>query len=790
MRPDSTRLIRIVAAGSSDVGPTEELKGAMSFSEIRQALCQAFGTAFPGSGGDIVDLYPDKAIIRDASGTMYEVPYSIDEEGKVTTGDMAKVRKQIEYVRMNAALSLMGAAGEATNPDYGYKWHVQILVPGPDKQGLFDYLQEAVRAAAPVYEGAKVFALSQGQHADPKNPYGKSVRDLVGWIDGVAASASGLEGTLHIMKTASWLRDQLVELEANKQLSLLGLSHDVQGQVGKVRGAGPRPVEKIVRVDSVDVVYDPIAGGKFLRMAAAGQTGGADKEAKMLVGLLAALKIARPEEYQKLMAAGKVTDGNAVEGKITEGEVMALFGAAPGFPAQDNKEAKEILEQTRIASCGITLNAELAESGLPVLAANRVRKQFEGRAFETEALRAAIKEEKEYIDKITGSGSVQGAGGLRGGLEEPEKIQAAMDKMFGVDVDEKFKDVPAMTGLRAAYVHLTGDDEVTGRPDRMSREAKRIAASYIEMLRLPAAYDSASFTYALGNSMYRRLIQDYREVDYFESFIISNERNAKDFKTIESILITYPGDMPDIDPESGDYVEEIGPATDAEVAYHVNQKGRIITVTRKTIINDDLSVIQRILSRRGRAARRTFAKRVWNPIINNAVYLGDSKNVFHADHGNLGAVTLTNDATGIQTLTNRKVAMFNQTEPGSGEKLALRPRYLCVPIELESNAFALNQPWPIAGTINPNAGLFGRDNERIITHPLFTDTTDWVMLADKTAVEMIEVAYLNGQKEPQLFVADNPLVGQMFSGDKLQYKERHEYEAAVMDYRGFDKSVS
>jgi hypothetical protein len=46
-----------------------------------------------------------------------------------------------------------------------------------------------------------------------------------------------------------------------------------------------------------------------------------------------------------------------------------------------------------------------------------------------------------------------------------------------------------------------------------------------------------------------------------------------------------------------------------------------------------------------------------------------------------------------------------------------------------------------------------------------------------------------GQEQPEVFVADNQQVGQMFMADKLQYKIRHEYGAEVVDYRGMDKSV-
>jgi len=679
-----------------------------------------------------------------------------------------------DYVRVSASAHLLRAAESLPDEDKGYKWHVQIIEAGPDKQGNVEYPYEVLKAAAPLYEGARVFALSQGQHTDSNNPYGKSVRDLVGWLSDVKSNGKGLEGYLNILKTAKWLRDALVDAFERGKNDLIGLSHDVLGKVAK----GKRIVESIIRVDSVDVVYDPIAGGKFLRMAAARDKGQAEKEGSMLEKILAALKKARPEKYKEI--EGKVADGT-----ITEDEVISLLAAAAEDRTNELEEAKRLHEQMRITACGVTLQNELKDSGLPDLSQTRIKKQFGGKIFEAEALQAAIKEEKEYIDKLTGSGTVSDSGQLRMGNEEPEKIQAAFDKMLGVQVDERFKDVPQFMGIRAAYVHLTGDENITGVPDRKSM---KLSNQFMEMMRMPAAFSSSTFTYVLGNSLYRRLIQDYKALDFGEQNLISYERNAKDFRTLESVRIGYFGDLPDVNPENADYTE-ITAVSDEEISYAINQKGVILTVTRKYIINDDLKSIATLISRLGRAARRTFAQRGWDKIITNATYKADNKALFHNDHGNLGAVALTNDATGITTLYNRLTAMFNQTEKNSGKKLGLRPRFLWIPIELEAIAYGLNSPWPGVAGGNPHAGRFGANHERIITLSLTTDANDWGLIADKNDVELLEVAYLNGQKEPELFVADNPLIGQMFVADKIQYKQRHEYEWEIADYRGLDKSV-
>jgi hypothetical protein len=759
-----------------------------SFDDIRDMIYAGLP-----DGWWICETFPDYVIVENSNtgDDMWQIPYTISVDGdQVTLGEKVEVERQ--YVKVEAAARITASVLDKNDPNYGYKWEVQIAEAGPDKQGIANYPLAVLQAAAPIYEGARVFALSQGQHDDPANPYGKSVRDLAGWLSDCKACATGVKGIFNISKTAKWLRDMVVDAWERGKKDLVGLSHDVLAAYSKGKN-GMKEVEKIVRVDSVDVVYDPIAGGKFLRMAAARTAG--RKEEQMIERLLAALKAQRPDLYATI--EGKVTSKTVTEEEVLElltrgltpaADTDARIQAAVKKALADGgnvAEVQKVLNDAKIVACGMTLNSELKESGLPELSQVRVKKQFEGKFFEVDALKAAIKDEKEYVDKITGSGSVSGSGQIRPGTEEPERVQAALDKMMGVVVDEKFKDVVAFASLRAAYARITGDPDVRGIPNR---DGVRFGEAYMAYMQLPAAYSSSTFTYALGNTMYRRLIQDYNIPRWREDILISYKRNARDFRTLESVRIGYFGDIADVDPETADY-QEIPMITDEEVSYSLNQKGAIFSVNRKVIINDDLRTVQMSVAHIGRAAKRTFSNRGWAKIVNNATYKGDNTAVVTAGHGNLGSVALTNDATGITTLTNRLVAMYGQTEKDSGAMLGLEPKYLCVPRAYLEVAKGLNSPWPGVAGGNPHAGRFGEKHENIITMLLTADTNDWVLVADAGDVELLEVAFLNGQEQPELFVADNPLVGQMFMGDKIQYKLRHEYEWEIVDYRGFDKSV-
>lgn len=744
----------------------------LSYEQIREKLNQMLPSMY------ILEMYDDHIICEKNGGGYCSIDYKVADDDTVTISESVEVQKEYIPVKAQAAMTLTAASGKTGDADYGYKWRVQVIKYGIGKDGRINWPREPLVAALDKFNGARVFALSDAQHRDGS----KSVREIVGWLDNQSDTGKAIEADFNILKAASWLRDVAVDSFERGNPELIGFSVDIGALTTKKLIAGQQVLEPVkIKSVEVDVVYNPTNDGKFLRMAAAAQAG--QKEDNMWKRLLAALKGMRPELAAQLDALDAKGD------TATDAEISQLLAAAmpEQKPADIEKllaamkgdtstvdEAKKLLDQARIVACSTTLDSELKASGLPELSQARVKKQYEGKVFEAEHLTAAIKEEKEYLDKLTGSGTVTGSGQIRDVQGEPERLQAAFDKTFGIKVDEKFKDMPAFEGLRAAYVRMTGDTDVRG-----------VITDNKILQRLQAAFASNSFTYLLGNTLYRRMVQDYKEIsDYGVSRLVSSKRNAKDFRTIESVRIAYFGDIPDVDPEAADY-QDLGTLSDEEVFYALNQKGGLLIITRKMIINDDMNAVDKIVSRVPRAARRTRAKRIWNKFISNATYKGDSKTVFHADHSNLGSV-----AYGIASALAAKTAMAQQAEPGSAERLMLRPVTVAFPSELYGIVKNVNDFNPQAVAIGDGNSMFGFFKpEGMIECPFMTDATDWMMFADPSEVEIIEVAFLNGQEEPEMFIADNPAVGQVFVADKIQYKIRMEDECEILDYRGAYKAV-
>ncbi|PKN60676.1 MAG: hypothetical protein CVU53_01915, partial [Deltaproteobacteria bacterium HGW-Deltaproteobacteria-11] len=517
--------------------------------------------------------------IRELDDKLYRRSFAIADD-QVTLGDVAEVKRQVEYLPLQAASRILAAVGEPGSEDYGYQWRVQVIEYGPGADGRINWPREPLVAAIGLYDGARVFALNESQHQAGGKPFGKSVREIVGWLKNPQDTGSGIEADLFILKSAQWLRDGLVDSHERGNPTLFGLSHDVTGKAVTKLVAGKKMKEPTqITAIEVDVVYNPTNNGQFLRMAAAIQAG--QEEDAMLQKLLAALQKTRPDLHKQIsdgMDVGTIDEDQALQmvaaatvkdaggDEKNEKLVAAIAGKLKEFVVTGERDEVKGL---KLMACSMTLERELTASKLPEPAQKTLRERFDGKVFETTELQAAIKSTKEMLDAVTGSGGVLGAGEIRAGRESGEKLQAAMDGMLGLVVADDLRAVPAFTSLRAAYVEMTGDTDVTG------------VLNPTQLRRMQAAYGDLTFAYALGNTMYRRMVADYREAGDFgvSRLVGGNIRNARDFRTLESIRIGYYGDLPDVNTDNEDY-PDLGEVSDEKVEYAINEKGGIITINR------------------------------------------------------------------------------------------------------------------------------------------------------------------------------------------------------------------
>jgi len=151
--------------------------------------------------------------------------------------------KRDQTANLREAVSL--GPGARIDRESGIIRGVRIL--GPKSRNGRKYLREAVQAATPLYEGAKVY-LNHGKEVV------RQVADRWGQVVNVAVQEDGgLAGDLKYNKKH---RDTEAILEAIEQFNDFGLSHDVEAILGEDTDGSPA-VKRIVSVNSVDLVEKP-----------------------------------------------------------------------------------------------------------------------------------------------------------------------------------------------------------------------------------------------------------------------------------------------------------------------------------------------------------------------------------------------------------------------------------------------------------------------------------------------------------------------------------------------------
>jgi hypothetical protein len=327
-----------------------------------------------------------------------------------------------------------------------------------------------------------------------------------------------------------------------------------------------------------------------------------------------------------------------------------------------------------------------------------------------------------------------------------------------------FKGKNGQHSIRAAYAAITGDTRVTGR----IQDAHRMKASI----------NTLSFDQIFGDAAHKQMIEDYAALGMDDWKKIVKIVPLSDFKTVHRIRKGGYGNLPVV-AEGADYLALTTPG-DEEQSYAPTKKGGTEDLTLEAIKNDDTGGVRDIPLSLARSAKQTLREFVFNDLLASNPTMGyDLTALFHANHGNLGSAAL--DAT---SLTARRQAMARQSRLTNGKRLNIRAQYLLVPVDLDKTAFDLTAK---PGDFTPTSADYTRTFQlEPIVVPEWTDATDWCLIADPRLCPTIEIGFVDGNEEPQLFVQDAPNGGSMFNADKLIYKIKHPYGGVNLDHRGVD----
>ncbi len=682
----------------------------------------------------------------------------------------------------NAALSgeegaMDPAASAAPASSQAQRFHARFIRAGalralPGGKSRLSISAEALQAAAQEgkFDQLAVFL----DH--PRYLEHPSLSRLIGYTRQASFNpgTQAVEGEIELLQNAvaahaqSLVQASLANPELDIGLSLVFYPEWEEGQPGAVR--------RMQAVDSLDLVFQPAAGGRFLQALDAVNQEQGER--------LCVIEPVQPENLSKIVSIHHQNE-QGDDKAMNQMEASESKDQAPcemqGSAANPIAVPASWLSAVRQA----TSESMLAASGLPEAARQRLSSQEYG---SPEDVAQAISREREYLAQLAQDQVIQLPGqpprspsisGMRSPLD---RLELAFDALLnGVRPPEG---IQPLTGIREFYHHLSGDYEMTGQfqPERIQL----------------AAVNSSTMANMTANVLNKRLVNEFKQYPrWWEPVVL-----AEDFSSLQAvkwITLGGVGELPTV--AEGAAYTELSWDDSAESASFV-KKGGYLGITLETIDKDDTA--------RVRAAPRALAQAAWLTLSKtiSAIFtassgvgplISDGTALFTSGHGNLGSTALS-----VTSYNAARLAMRKQTELNSAERLGAltAPKYLLVPPDLEITALqvlASEYDYTYAlsnGTAAPvNVLTQGNDfqarmnfaRSRVIVVDLWTDTNDWAASADPRLYPTIGLAFRYGRM-PEIFSVASPTAGLMFTNDTMPVKVRFFFAAGPMDYRGLYKA--
>jgi hypothetical protein len=199
--------------------------------------------------------------------------------------------------------------------------------------------------------------------------------------------------------------------------------------------------------------------------------------------------------------------------------------------------------------------------------------------------------------------------------------------------------------------------------------------------------------------------------------------------------------------------------------------GRIVTVTRQAIINDDLGSFSRLPTQFGYAAAQLEGDLVYGCLTGNPV-MSDGQPLFSAAHKNLAAPA----GIDLAAMTAARSLMRNQ-QSSDGQYLGIEPRFLIVGPALETTALQFTSTTIVPTT--PTAVIPSYFKAlQVVVDPRIQDTS-WYLAASPLQIDTIEIARLASMpEEPEVATR----VGWEIDG--VEFRGRADRAAAAIEWRG------
>lgn len=416
-----------------------------------------------------------------------------------------------------------------------------------------------------------------------------------------------------------------------------------------------------------------------------------------------------------------------------------------------------------------------------------------------EDLQKAMEQERKRTSEITAlfrDFDVEGADeAIVMGVSVDEARAMVMDQLRarnkGVSVtmgeaeSDKFRAAAQDAVLMAAGIPVAdaapGAQELRGHSmvelARESLQREGLKANFGDNMELArqAINSTSTFPAIMANLANKSVMVGFNEAETTYQ-IWAGKGSNRDFKEAARVALSEAGNL-ELVPEGGQFQQDF--LGEASARTKVATYGKLFSLTRQAIINDDLGLFSKIATKYGSAAKRLVNKMVYAQLTGN-VKMQDNIALFDTKHGNVAG---TGEALSVKAIAKAITAMRRQKGITGDATLNITPKYLVVPPELEMTAYQIvNSTAAVdgvnSGVANPYKGRF-----IVVADAELTDPDAWYLVADASQHDTIEVTYLNGVETPRLETR------QGFDVDGIEYKVAFDCGVSALDFRGVFKNA-
>jgi phage major head subunit gpT-like protein len=368
---------------------------------------------------------------------------------------------------------------------------------------------------------------------------------------------------------------------------------------------------------------------------------------------------------------------------------------------------------------------------------------------------AAVAEIKEEVTRAVKAELLDGLRAGRGVaihaskpvLDEDQVTIAAMGIVGGLGkkVESQYGDSPMLEAAAKRSRSIGLQDVLISAARKGGYDGvHKVSASNIGVI-LRAAFATHNISNILAATYGKYLLAGFEAVEsVWEG--ISLVRPLNDLKAVTGVRL-----------DGGFVFDEVGndgklksaDAGDAARTLQAKTYGRISSITRTDIINDDLGALTAVPRRLGRGAALKFNQVFW------AAFESSNSSYYQA------ASAAAGNALAIGSLETAYTAYGSLTDP-DGHPLGITPKILLVPVGLSITANKIQTGNTLLASslgstssrvVEPQANVLA-GKFTIVESAYLSSSSTWWLCADPNDLPTMEVGFLNGQRQPTVEQAD------------------------------------